>query len=142
MKQESKIHPKAVTKMKRKVKELTARSNGMSNKARIEKLKSYIMGWINYFKIADMKKLLAKGDEWLRRRIRMIYWKQWKRVRTRFKMLQTLGISKQKAWEYANTRKGYWRISNSPILSKSLNNTKLRELGYLFFSDYYRRVTA
>mgnify|MGYP000951486761 FL=1 len=137
-----KIHPKAVTKMKRKVKELTARSNGMSNKARIEKLKSYIMGWINYFKIADMKKLLAKGDEWLRRRIRMIYWKQWKRVRTRFKMLQTLGISKQKAWEYANTRKGYWRISNSPILSKSLNNTKLRELGYLFFSDYYRRVTA
>jgi RNA-directed DNA polymerase len=136
------IHPKAITKIKRKVKELTARSNGMGNKTRIEKLKSYIMGWINYFKIADMKNLLLKVDEWLRRRIRMIYWKQWKRVRTRFKMLQTLGISKQKAWEYANTRKGYWRISNSPILSKSLNNTKLRELGYLFFSDYYRRVTT
>jgi RNA-directed DNA polymerase len=136
------IHPKAVTKMKRKVKELTARSNGMGNEIRIGKLKSYIMGWINYFKIADMKKLLVEVDEWLRRRIRMIYWKQWKRVRTRFKMLQTLGISKQKAWEYANTRKGYWRISNSPILSKSLNNAKLRELGYLFFSDYYRRVTA
>jgi RNA-directed DNA polymerase len=136
------IHPKAITKIKRKVKEMTARSNGMGNKTRIEKLKSYIMGWINYFKIADMKNLLLKVDEWLRRRIRMIYWKQWKRVRTRFKMLQTLGISKQKAWEYANTRKGYWRISNSPILSKSLNNTKLRELGYLFFSDYYRRVTT
>jgi RNA-directed DNA polymerase len=136
------IHPKAVTKMKRKVKELTARSNGMGNEIRIGKLKSYIMGWINYFKIADIKKLLVEVDEWLRRRIRMIYWKQWKRVRTRFKMLQTLGISKQKAWEYANTRKGYWRISNSPILSKSLNNAKLRELGYLFFSDYYRRVTA
>ena len=136
------IHSKSITKMKRKVKELTARSNGMGNKTRIEKLKSYIMGWTNYFKIADMKSLLTKVDEWLRRRIRMIYWKQWKRVRTRFRMLQTLGIVKQKAWEYANTRKGYWRISNSPILSKSLNNTKLRELGYLFFSDYYRRVTA
>lgn len=136
------IHPKAITKMKRKVKELTARSNGMGNKTRIEKLKSYIMGWINYFKIADIKSLLPKVDEWLRRRIRMIYWKQWKRIRTRFKILQTLGIGKQKAWEYANTRKGYWRISNSPILSKSLNNTKLRELGYIFFSDYYRRVTA
>ena len=137
-----KIHPKAVTKMKRKVKELTARSNGMSNKARIEKLKSYIMGWINYFKIADMKSLLTKVDEWLRRRIRMIYWKQWKRVRTRFRMLQTLGIVKQKAWEYANTRKGYWRISNSPILDKSLNNDTLRGYGFLFFSDYYRHVTA
>ena len=136
------IHPKAITKMKRKVKELTARSNGMGNKTRIEKLKGYIMGWINYFKIANMKKLLFEVDEWLRRRIRMIHWKQWKRVRTRFKMLQTLGISKQKAWEYANTRKGYWRISNSPILSKSLDNETLRGFGYLFFSDYYRRVTV
>ena len=136
------IHPKSITKMRRKVKELTARSNGMGNKTRIEKLKSYIMGWTNYFKIADMKKLLSEVDEWLRRRIRMIYWKQWKRVKTRFKMLKTLGISKQKAWEYANTRKGYWRTSNSPILKKSLNNETLRRLGYLFFSDYYRRVTA
>jgi len=136
------IHSKSITKMKRKVKELTARSNGMGNKTRIEKLKSYIMGWTNYFKIADMKSLLTKVDEWLRRRIRMIYWKQWKRVRTRFRMLQTLGIVKQKAWEYANTRKGYWRISNSPILDKSLNNDTLRGYGFLFFSDYYRHVTA
>ena len=136
------IHPKSITKMKRKVKELTARSNGMGNETRIEKLKSYIMGWTNYFKIADMKKLLTEIDEWMRRRIRMIYWKQWKRVRTRFKMLQTLGIDKQKAWEYANTRKGYWRISNSPILARSLKNDKLRAFGFLFFSDYYRRVTV
>lgn len=51
-------------------------------------------------------------DEWMRRRIRMIFWKQWKKVKTRFKMLQSLGIYKQKAWEYANTRKGYWRTSS------------------------------
>lgn len=136
------IHSKSITKMRRKVKELTARSSGMGNKTRIEKLKSYIMGWINYFKIADMKQLLNQVDEWLRRRIRMIYWKQWKRVRTRFKILQSLGIDKQKAWENANTRKSYWRISNSPILGKSLNNDTLRGYGYLFFSDYYRRVTV
>lgn len=136
------IHPKAVAKMKRRIKELTARSNGMSNDSRINKIKSYIIGWINYFKIADMKNLLQDTDEWMRRRVRMIYWKQWKRVRTRFKMLQTLGIYKQKAWEYANTRKGYWRISNSPILSKSLNNDTLKKFGFTFFSDYYRQVTV
>ncbi|MFB5763999.1 group II intron reverse transcriptase/maturase [Paenibacillus medicaginis] len=116
------IHPKSMAKMRAKVKELTSRSNGVGNEQRAEKLRRYIMGWINYYKIADMKSLLQSTDEWMRRRIRMIFWKQWKRVKTKFKKLQTLGIHKQKAWEYANTRKGYWRISNSPILSKSLGN--------------------
>src|SRR5690606_17331159 len=81
------IHPKSVAKMKAKVKELTSRSNGMGNADRAEKLRRYIMGWINYFKIADMKKLLQTTDEWMRRRIRMIFWKQWKRVKTRFEKL-------------------------------------------------------
>ena len=136
------IHPKSEAKMKAKVKELTQRSNGMGNADRTEKLRRYIMGWVNYFKIADMKKLLQTTDEWMRRRIRMVYWKQWKRVKTKFEKLQSLGIHTQKAWEYANTRKGYWRISNSPILSKSLGNNTLKGLGFLFFSDYYRQVTA
>jgi len=136
------IHPKSVTKMKGKVKELTSRGNGMGNEERAEKLRRYIMGWTNYFKIADMKSLLQTTDEWMRRRIRMVYWKQWKRVKTKFEKLQTLGIHKRKAWEYANTRKGYWRISNSPILTKSLGNNILKGLGFLFFSDYYRQVTA
>jgi RNA-directed DNA polymerase len=136
------IHPKSVAKMKNKITELTSRSNGMSNERRAQKLRRYIMGWVNYFKIADMKKLLSETDEWMRRRIRMIYWKQWKRVRTRFKMLQLLGIQKQKAWEYANTRKGYWRISHSQVLSKSLRNDVLKKFGFLFFSEYYRQVTT
>lgn len=136
------IHPKSIAKMKVKVKELTSRSNGMGYRERAEKLRRYIMGWTNYFKIADMKKLLKVTDEWMRRRIRMVYWKQWKRVRTKFDKLQTLGIQKQKAWEFANTRKGYWRISNSPILSQSLGNKTLKGLGFLFFSDYYRQVTV
>ncbi len=136
------IHPKSVAKMKKRVKELTARSNGMGNAQRATKLKRYIVGWVNYFKIADMKQLLSNTDEWMRRRIRMIYWKQWKRVRTRLKMLQSLGIHSQKAWEYANTRKGYWRISNSPILSQSLKNDVIKREGFLFFSEYYRQVKA
>jgi hypothetical protein len=106
----------------------------------VEWLKQYITGWVNYFKLADMKRLLKETDEWMRRRIRMVYWKQWKKIRTRHKMLRYLGIEESKAWEYANTRKGYWRISNSPILSRSLDNQTIFNLGYIFFLDYYQRV--
>jgi len=57
-------------------------------------------------------------------------------------MLQSLGAHKQKAWEYANKRKSYWRTSNSPILSKALKNNGIKGFGFLFFSEYYRQVTA
>lgn len=134
------VSPKAVNKMKAKIKELTSRSNGWSNEYRIKKLRQYIQGWVNYFKIADIKGLLRTIDKWMRRRIRMIYWKQWKRVRTRVKMLRHLGIEKWKALQFANTRKGYWRISNSPILASSLDNKTLSKEGFLFFSEYYERV--
>ena len=134
------VHPKAIAKMKAKVRDHTQRNNRYGNVERTEKLKKYIQGWINYFKIADMKKLLIRIDEWMRRRIRMIYWKQWKKVKTRYRMLKHYGIKEWKAWEYANTRKGYWRIAKSPILAQSLDNETLKNLGYLNFSDYYRKV--
>jgi len=136
------IHPKSVAKMKAKIKLLTSRSNGWSSEVRINKLKQYIRGWINYFKIADIKSLLKHTDEWMRRRIRMIYWKQWKRARTRFKMLKKHGIDVQKSWEFANTRKGYWRTARSPILTRSLQNDVLKNKGYLFFSDYYQKAIS
>jgi len=134
------VHPKAISKMKARIKELTARSSGCGNEQRAEDLKRYIIGWINYYKIADMKKLMQKTDEWTRRRIRMIYWKQWKKVKTKFRELKSLGISEDKAWQFANTRKGYWRISKSPILSYSLDNQTLKKFGLLFFSEYYQQV--
>jgi RNA-directed DNA polymerase len=134
------IHPKSIAKMKNKIRELTARSSGWGNEYRALKLKQYIVGWVNYFKLADMKGLLKETDEWMRRRIRTIYWKQWKKIRTRLKMLKHFGIEEGKAWEFANTRKGYWRISNSPILNRSLNNQTISSLGFIFFFDYYQRV--
>jgi RNA-directed DNA polymerase len=134
------VHPKAIQKMKVNIKSLTSRSNGWGNEFRAMKMKRYIQGWINYFKIADMKHLLMKTDEWMRRRIRMVFWKQWKKIKTRFKMLKQYGINEWKAWEFANTRKGYWRISNSPILSKSLDNQTLNSLGFIYFTDYYSNV--
>jgi len=135
------IHPKSAVKMKARIKELTARSNGWSNARRIETLKQYILGWLNYFKIADIKCLLGDIDAWMKRRIRMIYWKQWKRISTKFITLKHYGIDEQKSWEYANTRKAYWRIANSPILKKSLTSDTLKGMGYLFFSDCYQAIT-
>jgi len=134
------IHPKSIAKMRATIKVLTGRSYGLSNEERPIKLRRFIMGWINYFKIADIKSLLKTVDQWMRRRIRMIYWKQWKKVRTKFSQLISLGIGKSKAWEFANTRKGYWRISNSPIMSRSLTNDTLKKHKYIFFSDYYNHV--
>jgi RNA-directed DNA polymerase len=134
------VHPKSIDKMKARIKELTSRSNGIGDVKRKETLRQFIIGWVNYFKLADMKGLLQKVDEWYRRRLRMVIWKQWKRIRTKMRNLIKLGINKYKAWEYANTRKGYWRIANSPILSKSVTNDRLKRAGYIFFADYYGKV--
>ena len=131
------VHSKPATKFKAKLKTLTGRSNGKSMDIRLRQLKQSIQGWVNYFGIADMKTLAKKLDEWLRRRIRMVVWKTWKRVRTRFSSLQKLGLDKQKAWEYANTRKGYWRISDSPILHRTLTNKVLEKRGLVSISATY-----
>jgi RNA-directed DNA polymerase len=133
------VHPKPIAKFRAKLKELTGRSNGMGMDIRLIKLKQAIQGWVNYFGVADMKTLAKSLDEWLRRRIRMVVWKTWKRVRTRFKSLQRLGLDKDKAWQYANTRKGYWRISDSPILHRTLTNQTLQKRGLVSISAIYSK---
>ena len=123
------IHRKPVERFKKKVREITAISNGKSMEWRKEALNYLITGWVNYFRIADMKSIAESLDQWIRRRIRMCYWKQWKKISTKHNELVKLGIDDRKAWEHANTRKGYWRISNSLILSTSLTNKYLEEQG-------------
>lgn len=87
-----------------------------------------------------MRGYLGKVDSWLRRRIRMIYWKRWKLVRTRYRNLQKLGIDRNKAWEWANTRKSYWHIANSFILSRTLTNERLKRFGFVSALDYYNSI--
>jgi group II intron reverse transcriptase/maturase len=134
------IHPKSIAKLKESLKLLTSRSNGWGNENRKLKLRQFIMGWVNYFKLAQMNNLLKELDKWYRRRIRMLIWKQWKRVRTRGRNLMKLGLPKYKSWEYANTRKGYWCVAGSPILKRAITNEQLKQSGYLFLLDYYRKV--
>ena len=134
------VHTKSIRKMKVKVKELTARSNALGYELLKMKLKQFITGWVNYFKLADMKALLKTTDEWLRRRIRMYIWKRWKKIRTRYTMLKKLGLNHDTAFKFACTRKGYWRIANSPILSFTVTDARLRRAGYTFFTDYFKTV--
>ena len=132
------VHPKSKEKMKSRIRELTSRNNGWGNEYRALKLTQFIRGWINYFKLTDMKGLLNDTDEWLRRRIRAIYWKQWKRVRTRYKIFRKYKLPEWKVHEMANCRKGTWRASI--MLNSVLTNKEIACLGYLSMTDYYLKV--
>lgn len=134
------IHPKSVEKMKTKIRELTRRSNGWGNEYRAMKLTQFIRGWVNYFRMADIKNLLQRSDEWLRHRIRAIYWKQWKKVKTKFKELRKLGVEEEKAWICANMRNGSWYCGGYFVFQTALNNKKLRELGYPTFTEFYLKT--
>ena len=134
------VHPKSVEKVKNKIRELTDRSNGWGNEYRALKLTQFIRGWVNYFGKADMKSLLRSNDEWLRHRIRAIYWKQWKKVKTKFKELKKLGVEEEKAWICANMRNGNWYCSGYFVLQTAFNNKKLRELGYPIFTEFYLKI--
>lgn len=128
--------------MKARVRELTSRRTVNDyEKWRID-LKQYVVGWVNYYKLADMGSYLQRIDEWMRKRIRMVFWKKWKRVRTRWRNLLKLGISNRNAGILANSRKGYWRIASSPILQTALSNERLEKAGFQFFYSYYRKSVA
>ena len=129
------VHPKSVAKMKNKIRELTDRNNGMSNAKREEKYQQFVRGWVNYFKLADMKNLLKDTDEWARRRIRAVYWKQWKKIKTKYRMLKALGMDHWKAKELACSRKGCWRMAQ--VLNQIFSNKIIAKLGYIPMLDYY-----
>jgi RNA-directed DNA polymerase len=137
-----KVHRKSIEKMKSRVREITSRSKGISYDVLKLKLKQYVRGWVNYFKHADMKRLLESIDAWLRRRLRMFIWKRCKKIVTRYRLLKQLGYNHQNAIKYANTRKGHWAVAGSQILGCSITDNRLRKAGYLFFSDYLKIVNA
>ena len=132
------VHPKSVAKMKDKIRELTKRNNGWGNEYRAMKLTQYVRGWVNYFSLADMKGLLRETDEWLRHKIRAIYWKQWKKVKTRYRMIKRYGLPKWKVHEMANCRKGVWR--SALMLNSVLTKQEIASLGYISMTDYYLKV--
>lgn len=136
------VHKKAQTKMRGRVKELTSRRYVNDYEAWKKTLKRFITGWVNYYKLADMKNLLQSTDEWMRRRIRMVFWKKWKRVRTRYRNLRKLGISHDNALMTAWCRRGYWFVASTPVIQTALSNARLERAGFVSLSGYYKSVAA
>ena len=132
------VHAKSVVKMKNKIRELTDRNKGISNKKREKEYQEYVRGWVQYYRLADMKGLLKRTDEWARRRIRAVYWKQWKKIKTRYRMLKALGMEHWMAKELACSRKGYWRMAQ--VLNQIFSKKIIARLGYTSMSDYYLTV--
>lgn len=133
-------HSKSKAKVKAKLKEKTKRNRGKSIEAILKEIRQQMNGWINYYGICTMKQFMWDLNGWLRRRIRQYIWKQWKKPRTKCRNLIALGIEKQKAYEWSNTRKGYWRISKSFVLHRSLTDKELTRLGYRDISKQYQLV--
>jgi RNA-directed DNA polymerase len=134
------IHPKSLGKMKARIKGLTGRSRGWSDEQRILYLREYLTGWMHYFKLADMGTKLGQLDMWYRRRLRMVKWKQWKHSKSKIRNLVQLGVSKYKEYEWAHTRKSYWHTAKSWILTTTLSNDYLKQLGYPSLLAEYKRV--
>ena len=135
-----KPHLKSYQKLIRKLKQLTKRSWNISLDERIKKINYLIRGWVNYFRIANMKSKIAEIDEHLRTRMRAIIWKQWKVPKRKEKALKQLGVKSDIAHNLANTRKGYQLICKTDWIKFAINNDKLRKRGLIFLSDQYQKV--
>jgi len=134
------VAPKAKKALKARLHKLTSRTWSVSTAERIAMLNRYIQGWTAYFALAETPSFFAQTDQWLRRRLRQVAWKRWKRVRTKGRMLQRHGIPRSKAWEWANTRKGSWRVAGSPILAQAMPNAYWSAIGLVGLAESYGRI--
>lgn len=131
------IAKESVKRIKTKIREITSRKKPYTMEYRIKKLNQYLIGWCGYFALADTPSVFKIFDSWIRRRLRMCMWKEWKLPRTKVRKLRNFGVPKGKAYEWGNTRKSYWRVSNSPILHRALNNSYWNHQGLKSLSSRY-----
>lgn len=131
------IHPISIKKMENRIREITKRNNGHGYRRLKEELRKYIVGWVNYFKIADMRAILQRIDSWLRHKIRCYIWKSWKTYKGRNKRLKQLGASEEQAKMLAGSRKGLWATSGFQDLNFIITKERLERAGYPTFIKYY-----
>lgn len=131
------IATKSLERIKKKMREKTRRNDPTPAKEKIQKMNAVIRGWVNYFAIAKCKSIMQRLDKFVRTRLRIGIWKQWKLPKTKRIQLIKLNIHKQKAHEWSNSRKGYCRVAHSPILCRALSNDYFRRLRYVGFANYY-----
>lgn len=129
------IHQKTIHRFKQQVRKLTNRNWGVSMVYQLNRLRHYLRGWINYFGIASAFQQCVNLDQWIRRRIRMAYWRQWKKPRTKIKNLLKLGVSKGVAISCGLSSKGPWRNSKTPGIQEGLSNAFLKSEGLFSLRD-------
>jgi len=130
----------AKKRVKQSLKLLTKRNRGRSLDVLFKEINQKMIGWLNYYGIGTMRMFIKRLDEWLRSRIRQYIWKSWKKIKTRFKNLVKLGMTRGQARTFANTRKGYWRIAHSKTLLYTLTNEKLESLGLINMSKKLQSI--
>ena len=135
-----KPHIKSVQKFKTKLRGILIRSRSISLDERFLKLKQLIYGWVNYFRIADMKGILTSIDQNVRRKLRVIIWKQWKKIRKRYTCLRKLGITHRDAYVTANSRRGYYHVSATRVLQTAISKERLNKRGLVNSLDHYLKV--
>ena len=127
----------ALARFKRRVKELTSRSWGVSMDYRLHKLGQYVRGWTAYFGISEYYRPMPELDDWIRRRIRMRCWKQWRWVRTKIKHLLDLGVSLKTATRHGVSSKSYWHMARTPALQQAMSNAWLKAQGLISVKDLW-----
>jgi len=132
-------HISAKKRFKAKLKIETKRNRPGTFTDIVKEINQITVGWINYYGISFMRSFIETTAKWLNHRLRQLIWKRWKKVKTRYKRLKRLGINKEEAWRFANSRKGYWRLSLSETLHKAIKKETLINWGLKDLSHLYER---
>ncbi len=135
------VDPRALAKVKATVRKLTRRSRSQSMAKRIQVLNEYVRGWMNYFALAETPSVFDDLEEWIRRRLRLCLWRQWRRIRTRYRELRRLGVSERDARTLAGTRQGPWRIAGR-ALGRLLDTAVWTAWGLESVTERYGRLRA
>jgi RNA-directed DNA polymerase len=136
------VDRKALERLKVRIRQMTSRRWSIAMDERVAMINRYVTGWMGYFQLADTAGVFDKMDQWLRRRMRQIRWKEWKRPKTRRANLLRLGIPELSAREWAASSKGYWRIAGSVVLDRALPNAYWADLGLRMFKPTWQRFRS
>ena len=135
-----KVSASSEQRLKGKLKDIFRRGRGCAIVSTIRQLTPIIRGWVNYFKYSEVKGRFEELDGWLRRKIRVLYWRRWKKPRTRERKLKQLGIGAERAWKSANNGRGSWWNAGASHMNQAIPMRYLRRLGLLSFMEEYQRV--
>jgi RNA-directed DNA polymerase len=136
------VSPKNLRKFRDRVKEITRRKRGVSMSHRFKELRRYFNGWVGYFSVSPIKSFFSDLDKWVRRRIRACYWKQWRRPRTKIRMLLKLGVREHEAFTHGNSSKGAWVMSSSQAVHEALPTAYLTEQGLASLSEIWSKFAC